>query len=110
MIGDYSLGDLMSIVAMQGFAGLILFSVFVLMALGLAIIFGQMGVINMAHGEFLTIGAYSTVMMSKLAEHYPAILNYYFLLAVIVAFIIAFIVGFLVEIGIIRHLYKRPLD
>ena len=46
MFGDYSLGDLGSIFVMQGFAGLILFSVYVLMALGLAIIFGQMGVIN----------------------------------------------------------------
>jgi len=80
------------------------------MALGLAIIFGQMGVINMVHGEFLTIGAYSTVMMSKLAEHFPSILNFYFIFAVIVAFIIAFIVGYLVELIIIRHLYKRPLD
>ena len=56
----YSIGDLGSIFAMQGFAGLILFSVFVLMALGLAIIFGQMGVINMAHGEFMILGAYVT--------------------------------------------------
>ena len=51
MLGGYSLGELGSIFAMQAFAGLILFSVFLLMALGLAIIFGQMGVINMAHGE-----------------------------------------------------------
>jgi urea transport system permease protein len=87
-----------------------LFSVFVLMALGLAIIFGQMGVINMAHGEFLTIGAYSTVAMSMLAQKFPVLLNYYFFLAVIVAFLVAFIVGYLVEFFIIRHLYKRPLD
>ena len=60
MFGDYSIGDLGAIFAMQGFAGLILFSVYVLMALGLAIIFGQMGVINMAHGEFLMAGAYTT--------------------------------------------------
>ncbi len=49
MFADYSMSELGAIFAMQGFAGLILFSVFVLMALGLAIIFGQMGVINMAH-------------------------------------------------------------
>ena len=53
MFGDYSLAELGSILVMQGFAGLILFCVFLLMALGLAIIFGQMGVINMAHGEFM---------------------------------------------------------
>ena len=64
MFADYSWGELGSIFAMQGFAGLILFSVFVLMALGLAIIFGQMGVINMAHGEFMILGAYVTYLVS----------------------------------------------
>ena len=51
---------------MQGFTGLILFCVLLLMALGLAIIFGQMGVINMAHGEFMTLGAYMTYLCSHL--------------------------------------------
>ena len=55
---------------MQGFAGLILFSVFVLMALGLAIIFGQMGVINMAHGEFMILGAYVPILTSHLFHAY----------------------------------------
>ena len=62
MLGGYTFGELGSILAMQGFAGLILFSVFLLMALGLAIIFGQMGVINMAHGEFMILGAYMTYL------------------------------------------------
>ncbi|MGE0289627.1 MAG: urea ABC transporter permease subunit UrtB [Bradyrhizobium sp.] len=107
----YSASELLNIFTMQAFAGVSLFSVFVLMALGLAIIFGQMGVINMAHGEFLTIGAYSTVMMSILAEKYlPAFLPYYFIFAVIAAFIIAFTIGYLVEYLMIRHLYRRPLD
>jgi len=106
----YSASELVDIFTMQAFAGISLFSVFVLMALGLAIIFGQMGVINMAHGEFLTIGAYSTVAMSMLAEKFPALLNYYFFMAVVVAFLIAFAVGWLVEFFIIRYLYKRPLD
>ena len=65
MFSDYSMGELGAIFAMQGFAGLILFSVFVLMALGLAIIFGQMGVINMAHGEFMILGAYVTYLTSN---------------------------------------------
>ncbi|MBK8162263.1 MAG: urea ABC transporter permease subunit UrtB [Gammaproteobacteria bacterium] len=107
----YTASELLNIFTMQAFAGVSLFSVFVLMALGLAIIFGQMGVINMAHGEFLTIGAYSTVMMSILAEKYlPAFLPYYFIFAVIAAFIIAFTIGYLVEFLMIRHLYRRPLD
>ena len=72
MFGDYSIGDLGSIFVMQGFAGLILFSVDVLMALVLAIIFGQMGVINMAHGEFMILGAYVTWMTSNLFQSHLA--------------------------------------
>ncbi|MCC6209288.1 MAG: urea ABC transporter permease subunit UrtB [Gammaproteobacteria bacterium] len=107
----YSASELLNIFAMQAFAGVSLFSVFVLMALGLAIIFGQMGVINMAHGEFLTIGAYSTVMMSMLAEKFmPEFLPYYFIFAILVAFVVAFSIGYLVEFLMIRHLYRRPLD
>ncbi len=71
----YSMADIGNIVVMQGFSGLSLFSVLLLMALGLAIIFGQMGVTNMAHGEFMTIGAYTTVFLSKLAVKYD-IVNY----------------------------------
>ncbi len=108
---EYSMSELMSIITMQAFSGISLFSVFLLMALGMAIIFGQMGVINMAHGEFLTIGAYTTVFMSHFATEYaPAFVPYYFIFAIIASFLIAFAVGFLVELGMIRHLYKRPLD
>jgi len=111
MLGDYSFGDLMSILAMQGFAGLILFSVFVLMALGLAIIFGQMGVINMAHGEFMILGAYMTYLCSHLCQNYaPAFMGGYFFIAMIVAFIVSGALGLLVEWAMIRHLYSRPLD
>jgi urea transport system permease protein len=86
-----------------------MFTVLLLMALGLAIIFGQMGVINMAHGEFMTIGAYTTVMLSKLAVAYGMV-DYYFLFAIILSFLIAFAVGYFIEFIMIRHLYKRPLD
>ena len=111
MFSDYSASELGAIFAMQGFSGLSLFCVFLLMALGLAIIFGQMQVINMAHGEFLTIGAYTTYLISVVTEkHIPGFMDYYFFLAIIVAFFVAFIVGYLVELGIVRHLYKRPLD
>ena len=64
------LSEFGAIAAMQGFNGLSVFCVLLLMALGLAIIFGQMGVINMAHGEFLTIGAYTTYVVSMLTEQY----------------------------------------
>ena len=111
MFGDYSIGDLGAILAMQGFAGLILFSIYVLMALGLAIIFGQMGVINMAHGEFMILGAYVTWMTASFVEAYvPSIFGGYFFIAMILAFIASGLLGMLVEWALIRHLYKRPLD
>ena len=110
-MGGYSISDLWSILVMQGFSGLSLFSVLLLMALGLAIIFGQMGVINMAHGEFMTIGAYTIYLFSKVTEQYfPALMPYYFVIAIFAAFAIAFAIGYLVEFSLIRHLYKRPLD
>ena len=56
-MGEYTTEELQSIFIMQGFSGLSLFSVLLLMGLGLALIFGQMGVINMAHGEFMALGA-----------------------------------------------------
>jgi urea transport system permease protein len=111
MFGDYSIGDLGSIFVMQGFAGLILFSVYVLMALGLAIIFGQMGVINMAHGEFMILGAYMTWMTSHLFQTYlPSFFGAYFFVAMAIAFIVSGALGLLVEWALIRHLYARPLD
>ncbi|PVB59874.1 urea ABC transporter permease subunit UrtB [Labrenzia sp. 011] len=111
MFADYSWTELGSIFAMQGFAGLILFSVFVLMALGLAIIFGQMGVINMAHGEFMILGAYVTYLCSNFVETFiPALFGVYFFFAMILAFVVAGALGALVEWSLIRHLYRRPLD
>ena len=107
----YTYTELGSIFAMQGFAGISLFSVLLLMALGLAIIFGQMGVINMAHGEFMAVGAYTTYMLSTLTETYaPDLMPYYFVFSIVVAFFIAAILGYLAEFALIRHLYKRPLD
>src|SRR6201981_2210804 len=111
MFGDYSLAGLGSILVMQGFSGLILFSVFLLMALGLAIIFGQMGVINMAHGEFMILGAYVTYLCSHLFEAYfPSLYSGYFFVAMAVACIPSGALGLLVEWLLIRHLYARPLD
>jgi urea transport system permease protein len=107
----YTNSELISIFAMQGFAGISLFSVLLLMALGLAIIFGQMGVINMAHGEFMAVGAYTTYFMATMTETYfPAFMPYYFVFAIIAAFIVAGILGYFAEFMLIRHLYSRPLD
>jgi len=111
MLGGYSFGELGSILVMQGFSGLILFSVFLLMALGLAIIFGQMGVINMAHGEFMILGAYMTYLCSHLVPtHAPGIYVGYFFIAMVVAFMVSGALGLAVEWLLIRHLYARPLD
>jgi urea transport system permease protein len=111
MFDGYTMGELGAIFAMQGFAGLILFSVFVLMALGLAIIFGQMGVINMAHGEFMILGAYVTYLCSNLFSAYlPGLFGIYFFVAMGLAFLVSGALGAFVEWALIRHLYNRPLD
>jgi urea transport system permease protein len=111
MLFGYSFADLGSILAMQGFAGLVLFSVFVLMALGLAIIFGQMGVINMAHGEFMILGAYITFLVEKLFVAFlPGAFSLYFFFAIALAFCASGLLGMAVEWLLIRHLYRRPLD
>ena len=105
------LSEMLNIGLMQGFAGLSLFAVLLLMGLGLAIIFGQMGVINMAHGEFMTIGAYTIFLGSTLVSKFaPDFMPFYFPLAIILAFCFSFIAGWFVEWALIRHLYKRPLD
>ena len=107
----YTFGELGSIFAMQGFAGLILFSVFLLMGLGLAIIFGQLGVINMAHGEFMMIGMYLTyVTQLVFLQFLPDLMSIYFFVAMAVAFFCTAILGGCVEWLVIRHLYRRPLD
>lgn len=106
-----SVSELFSIALMQGFNGLSTFAVLLLMALGLAIIFGQMGVINMAHGEFLTLGAYTTFVLSEISSRWlPALQGSYFFLALALSFVFAALLGLLVEHLMIRHLYRRPLD
>lgn len=91
--------------------GLSLGSLLLLAALGLAITFGLMGVINMAHGEMLMLGAYTTyAVQSQLAAHAPGALDWYLLAAVPAAFVVCFVVGMLLEATVIRYLYGRPLE
>ena len=82
------------------------------MALGLAIIYGQIGVINMAHGEFMMIGAYTTYVVQNvcLALLPPAYTDLFFALSLPFAFLTAGGIGLLMELIIIRHLYSRPLE
>lgn len=93
------------------FYGVSLGSVLLLTALGLAITFGLMGIINMAHGELLMIGAYTTYLCQGLFRHYlPGAADWYLLAALPAAFIVAFAVGVALERSVIRWLYGRPLE
>jgi len=93
------------------FSGLSLGSILLLAALGLAITYGIMGVINMAHGELLMIGAYAGyAVQTFFRAHLPGRQDWYALAAVPVAFAAAFLAGVAMERAVIRHLYRRPLE
>jgi urea transport system permease protein len=97
--------------AQNAWYGLSLGSVLLLAAIGLAITFGVMGVINMAHGEMVMLGAYTTFVVQELIRaHNPALFDYSLAIAIPLAFIVAGSVGILIERGIIRFLYGRPLE
>ena len=98
-------------VAQRLFAGLSLGSILLLAALGLAITYGLLGVINMAHGEMLMIGAYATYATQSLFRaRFPGVLDWYLVCAVPVAFLSAAVVGVVLERTVIRWLYGRPLE
>ena len=82
-----------------------------LAAIGLAITFGVMGIINMAHGEMVMLGAYTTFVVQDLIRtHNPALFDYSLVIAVPLAFVVAGAVGIAIERSIIRFLYGRPLE
>ena len=91
--------------------GLSLGSVLLLAAIGLAITFGVMGVINMAHGEMVMLGAYVTYVVQEIIRNNaPALFDYSLAIAIPLAFVFAGCVGILIERSIIRFLYGRPLE
>ncbi len=91
--------------------GISLGSVLLLAAIGLAITFGVMGVINMAHGEMVMIGAYTTFMVQEVFRaRFPHLLDWSLPLAIPLAFLVAGLLGVAIERGIIRFLYGRPLE
>ena len=93
------------------FTGLSLGSILLLAALGLAITYGLMGVINMAHGELIMVGAYATFFMQGfIRAHAPGLLEWYPLFAIPFSFIMSALVGVVMERLVIRHLYGRPLE
>jgi urea transport system permease protein len=99
--------------AQNAWFGISLGSVLLLAAIGLAITFGVMGVINMAHGEMVMLGAYTTFVVQQIIQAYlpdSALLDYALIIAVPLAFLVTGLVGILIERGIIQFLYGRPLD
>jgi urea transport system permease protein len=93
------------------FSGISLGSILLLVALGLAITYGLMGVINMAHGELMMIGAYSTYLVQGVFRNYlPGAFDWYLVAAVPVAFAASALMGAILERGVIRFLYGRPLE
>ncbi len=96
----------MTVIISQLFTGISIGAVLLLIALGLALTFGQMNVINMAHGEFIMAGAYTTYVLQKAITSAGGSL----LIALPVAFVVAGLMGVLLEFLLIRRLYDRPLD
>ena len=98
-------------VAQNVWYGISLGSVLLLAAIGLAITFGVMGVINMAHGEMVMLGAYATFVVQNVIRTYaPGLMDYSLLFAIPAAFLVSAAVGIAIERGIIRWLYSRPLE
>ena len=89
------------------FFGLSLGSILVLAAIGLSITFGVMGVINMAHGELIMLGAYTTYVVQTA---FPGALEFSLFIAIPAAFVVSGLVGIAIERGVIRFLYGRPLE
>ena len=93
------------------FNGASLAAVLLVMSVGLSVTFGLMGIINMAHGEMLMIGSYTAyVMQEAFRAHFPAQLDYFFFAALPLSFVVAALVGLGLEVGLVRFLYRRPLE
>ncbi len=113
---DAAIADVEQRLAMWGMAqnlwyGLSLGSVLLLAAIGLAITFGVMGVINMAHGEMVMLGAYTTFVVQEIIRtSAPGLFDYSLAIAIPLAFLVAGAVGVAMERGVIRFLYGRPLE
>lgn len=93
------------------FNGISLASILLMMSLGLAITFGLMGVINMAHGEMLMLGSYTAYLVQEsFAVYAPAYLDYFFFAALPLSLLVVGVVGLCLEQGLLRFLYGRPLE
>jgi urea transport system permease protein len=111
VLSDLRLKELTTRIVGDVLYGLSLGSVLLLAALGLAITFGLMGVINMAHGEMLMLGAYATyVVQLVFQQHAPAYLDWYLPVALPIAFTVCALMGMALERTVLRFLYGRPLE
>ena len=111
-LAERTLTDIETLMSYNGYAenlyfGLALGAVLLLAAIGLAITFGVMGVINMAHGEMIMLGAYTTYVVQMLM---PESIGASLLVSIPAAFLVSGVVGILIERSVIRHLYGRPLE
>ena len=111
-LAEKTLTDIETLMSYNGYAenlyfGLALGAVLLLAAIGLAITFGVMGVINMAHGEMIMLGAYTTYVIQMLM---PESIGASLLVSIPAAFLVSGFVGILIERSVIRHLYGRPLE
>ena len=96
---------------MQLFSGVSYTAILLLMSLGLAIVFGLMGVINMAHGELMALGAYVTFIVANVfLKIFPDSIDIYILFAIPAAFLVTFFFGMFLEWAVVRWFYNRPLD
>jgi urea transport system permease protein len=101
-----TIGDTMATL----YNGLSFASILFMAAIGLAVIFGLMGVINLAQGEFIMLGAYVTWLVQEALRHLaPSLLEWYLLIAVPIVFLITAAIGIVLETILLRHLYRRPL-
>jgi urea transport system permease protein len=108
---DIALTQLAAAQRRSEFFGTIFAGLLLLAALGLAITYGLIGVINMAHGEFLMVGAYATYVVQTLFHRFaPGAFDFYLVAAVPAAFFVAAALGFVLERTVIKHLYGRPLE
>lgn len=96
----------MDVVVAQAFTGLSIASILLLAALGLSLTFGQMGVINLAHGEFIMAGSYTAFVMQQVLSSAGVSL----LVSLVVAFLVGGLLGLALEVTLIRRMYHRPLD
>src|SRR5437899_10323308 len=100
----------MDVVIVQAFNALSLSSILLLIALGLVFVFGLMNVINMAHGEFIMVGAYVTMVVQRVTfALLPDASGLYIFIALAAAFLVTAVFGLILERVLIRHLYGRPL-